>query len=572
MTQSRHEPFEELISASLRHGDLTPEERDRLNRHLDTCAACRATLAAFADQRRIVAGVRHVPPPRDLHARVRGGIESGAFAPLPWWRRPVVMFAGIGGGMAVAAGALLAIVLLNGQPSGPPVGQASPTTSAAVAIPSATLLPTLPPPSVAASAEPTVDPVPSAEPTPVPSPEPAVYVAVTGPADNSLLTVRDGQSTDTIVEAGAAPGEPIAAELSPDGQWLAFITTLGESGFHEVRATRLAVAEPSDDPDAAPPIESPIGVGETLVLGQSAAGSPFLEHLFWSADSRYLAFTAAFDDGTDVYVFQPGTGEANRLTESGDSYAGSFAFSDSDTSALWVSVAEDDPPLRSYLVELRHDSGQIAAIDPAESEFPAAVDVFQPIISPNGAFVTFWNGTMDRVGNEWVFSEAGSLWLAQNTSDGQGGFEFTSARPLFSDVSIGREAFASAAFTWGGDSDSYAVWDADWRGLQQSSDGTYPDRERVYFGHATDPRGLTQFHAIDAADLPADAFVVDVKVAPTGNHLVITAAYPRAGVLDPARADLLLIERNTGDVADVVTEIEPDAEGWFGPAAFGSGN
>ena len=56
MTQSRHEPFEELISASLRHGDLTPEERDRLNRHLDTCADCRDTLAAFADQRRIVAG------------------------------------------------------------------------------------------------------------------------------------------------------------------------------------------------------------------------------------------------------------------------------------------------------------------------------------------------------------------------------------------------------------------------------------------------------------------------------------------------------------------------------------
>jgi hypothetical protein len=570
MTQNRHEPFEELISASLRHGDLTPEERDRLNRHLDSCAECRATLASFADNRRIVAGVRHVPLPRDLHARVRTGIEAGAFASMPWWRRPVVMFAGIGGGVAVVAGALLGLALIN-QPDGPPVGVASPSASASAAAPSATVVPTLPPPSVAPSVVPSTESTPSgsAEPTPIASPEPAVYLALTGPADNQLLTVRDGETTDLVVEAGATPGEPIAAEMSPDGQWLAYITVLGESGLNEIRATRIAEAPPSDDPGAQP-IESAVPVGDTVTLGQSVAGSPFLEHLFWSPDSRYMAFTSANDDGTDVWIFEPGTGEADRLTETGDAYAGSFAFSGSDASALWVSVAEDDPPLLSYLVELQHDTGQIAAIDPAESELRPAENVFQPIISPNGAFVVFWSGTMDRFGDEWLFSEAGTPWLAQNSSDGQGGFEFTSARPLFSDVSIGREAFASMAFTWGGDSDAYAVWDVDWRGVPQG-DG-YPSSERVYFGHATDPRGLTQGHAIDAADLPVDSFVVDVKVAPTSHHLVITAAYPRAGVLDPPRADLLLVERNTGDVADVVTEVDSNDEGWFGPAAFGDGD
>jgi Putative zinc-finger len=572
MTMNRHEPFEELISASLRHGDLTREERERLDRHLDTCAECRATLATFADQRRIVAGVRHVAPPRDLSARVRAGIEAGAFAPLPWWRRPVVMFAGVGGGLAVVAGAFLAIALLNEPADGPSVGQASPSASAAEPAASATIAPTLPPPepSVAPSSEPSLAPTPSLEPTPIPSPEPAIFLAVTGPVDNQLMTVRDGETGDLIVEAGAPLGEPIAAELSPDGQWLAYITVLGESGLNEIRATRIAEAAPSDDPDAARPIESPVRVGDTVVLGQSAAGGPFLEHLFWSADSRYMAFTSANDDGTDVWVFQPGTGEADRLTETGDAYAGSFAFSGSDASALWVSVADDDPPLLSYLVELRHDTGQIAAIDPAESELRPAEDVFQPIISPNGAFVVFWSGTMDRFGDEWLLTEAGTPWLAQNSSDGQGGFEFTSARPLFSDLTIGREAFASAAFTWGGDSDAYAVWDIDWRGVPQSGDD-YPSGERVYFGHATDPRGLTMFHALDADDLPPDTFVVDVKVAPTGRHLVITAAYPRAGVLDPPRADLLLVERNTGSVRDEVTEVEPDAEGWFGPAAFDDG-
>ena len=86
MTMNRHEPFEELISASL-SGDLTDLERQRLDAHLDGCAECRAALASYAEGRRIVAGLRHIAPPRDLGARVRAGIERGAFAPLPWWRR-----------------------------------------------------------------------------------------------------------------------------------------------------------------------------------------------------------------------------------------------------------------------------------------------------------------------------------------------------------------------------------------------------------------------------------------------------------------------------------------------------
>ena len=40
MSMNRHEPFEELISASI-HGDLTADERARLDAHLDTCEQCR---------------------------------------------------------------------------------------------------------------------------------------------------------------------------------------------------------------------------------------------------------------------------------------------------------------------------------------------------------------------------------------------------------------------------------------------------------------------------------------------------------------------------------------------------
>ena len=124
MTMNRHEPFEELISASL-NGDLTADERRRLDAHLDGCPQCRDTLAAFSDQRRIIAGLRHVAPPRDLGARVRAGVES---ASVPWWRKPTTIFTAVGGTLAAVTGALLALVVLNGTPSNP-VGQASPTPS-----------------------------------------------------------------------------------------------------------------------------------------------------------------------------------------------------------------------------------------------------------------------------------------------------------------------------------------------------------------------------------------------------------------------------------------------------------
>ena len=138
MTMNRHEPFEELISASLQ-GDLTADERRRLDAHLDGCDQCRQTLAAFSDQRRMLAGLRHVAPPRDLGARVRAGVES---ASIPWWRKPTTIFTAVGGTLAAVTGALLALVVLNGSPSNPGRPEPrrrrlvrAPTASAPVAAP-----------------------------------------------------------------------------------------------------------------------------------------------------------------------------------------------------------------------------------------------------------------------------------------------------------------------------------------------------------------------------------------------------------------------------------------------------
>lgn len=571
----RHEFYEELISASL-SGDVSDAERLQLDAHLERCEACRATVAAFGEQRRIVAGMRHVGPPRDLAARVRTGIERGAFAAQPWWRRPAVFFAGVGGGLAAIAGALLAIVLLNGAP-GPQVGQATPTpgaTSVATAAPSPTVepFPTAPvatpvPTAVPTASPPPPDPTPS--PTPIPSPEPDLYLAFTGPHDNLALTVREGSSDETLMELDTPSGPPVAAELSPDGQWLAYITGVGQSGRNELRATRVSEGGPSEDPDARPPVDSSIEVGQTVILGESLAGSPFLEHLFWSPTSDMsLAYTLAEpDEGTiDVWVFDPASGERRRVTDVGNAYAGSWVPGDGGSPRLWISIAADEPV--SHLQEIHEgaDAGDGSPVDPAENPVATAERVFQPLLSPNGSLAIYWSGRMSPSGDEWAFVSAGQPYLSEHTA----AFTFDNERPVFSDLFVDSDAFTSAAIAWGRDGDAYAIWNAQWSGLPQAGDGEapYPDPGRVYFGRATDAPGLTRAHAIDLGDIPEGSSVVDVKISPTGEHLVITALRPVGGVMEAPRADLLLVERNTGDEPDAVRVIRSADDGWFGPAGF----
>jgi hypothetical protein len=589
MTTNRHEAFEELISSSLTD-DLTDAERQRLDSHLDSCSQCRAALAAFADQRRIMSGLRHIAPPRDLGARVRTGIERGRFAKLPFWRRPAVIFAGVGGGLAAVAGALLAVVLLNGTAREPEVGQTTPTPTPTVvpeATPTATattpvLAPTLPP---IATPDPEASPGESAPPPPVePSstpnpvavaPEPDVFLAFTGPPEDPALTVEEpslaGESSPPpVAEVDKPSGPPIAAELSPDGQWLAYITEVGLSGMNEVRATRVADAPVASDPDESAPPSSSLAVGETVVLGESGAGAPFLERLAWSPDGRHLAYSLSIpgtlDGATDVWIFETDEGELWQMTDVGNAFAGSWVSPEDGQPLLWVSTADAQPA--SHLIEPVSDTGHEELIDPAAQGHATAEGVFQPLLSPNGSFAIYWRGRMQREdGFGWVFVEGGAPQLAQHGA-ADGTYRFGNERPLFSDLSIDQAAFTSASITWGGDGDAYAVWNTEWAGDPQGTSEEYPDPQRVYFGHATDPRGLTRFHAIDADDIDAGLVVVDVKVSPTGRHLVITAREPLAGDLDTPRAQLLLIERNTGEVADEVRLLGSSDDGWIGPAAF----
>jgi hypothetical protein len=575
--RGRHHEFEELISASLA-GDLADDERRRVDAHLDECDACRGTMAAFADGRRIVAGLRHVPPPRELHARVRTGIERGRFAAIPWYRRPVVLFAGLGGSLAAVAGVLLAIVLLSDGV--PQVGDATPTPSAtAVATVAPTPATTIPPGPTVQPATPMPSPTaPEATPSPEPepaSPHPDAYLGHTGPFDNRALVVAHGPTGEGIAEDSTAPGPPIAAELSPDGQWVAYVVRVGESGLHEVRATRIGEGVPSDDPDALPPIDSPVAVGETIVLGESVTGNPFVEQLFWSAPRGHrLAYTLVDPESgdTDVYVFETAAGAHGPATNTGDAHAASWVPDDSSgSSLLWVSVAGERP--MSHLMFFSHEAteGTLAARDPAENPVASAEGVFQPLLNVTGRFAIYWDGSMERTGDgTWQFVSGGQPYLADHTWESEVPF-FSNERRMFTDLSVGRDGFASASIAWGEDGVAYAVWDARWTGTPQSGAGEpdYPDPRRVYFSRATDPRGMTRGQAIDADDVAEGWSVIDVKLSPTGEHLVLTVARPLDGVMDPPEADLLLVERRFGDEADVVTVIRGEQDGnWWGPAVF----
>jgi len=534
---------DELISASLTN-DLTDIERRQLDTHLADCATCRATLEAFREQRRMVGKMRQVEPPRDLSARVRAGIEAGRHAQQPWWQRPSSLL-GFGASLATVAAAILAVVIIGNLRPAPDVAVASSTPVASIAPPVVSAVP---------SADATAPP-PSATPGPIALGIPDYSLALTGPSDNLAPTVRDGETGQTITELDAIEGPPISAALQPYGTSLAYLVDVGLSGLVDVRV-------------------SSVTDGKTYELGRSAVGGPFVEHLAWSREGRYLAYAIADPNGqagTNVYVFDTLTpDQPTQLTYSGNFYVGSWDVDD-EGELLWISEAGAEPI--SYAVRAYDSDGLVQRLPdgpvPAER---TAEGVFQPLFNRSKNAVIYWRGVMQTGGSEapgeWLFVQAGAPYIARETEESALSFE--GGVPLFSDLEVADQGFRAAAITWGPDDRSIAVWDANWPDAPSLEDGTvYPDRARVYFGNVDDERLLTSRHALDQEDVPDGARVVDVALAATGRHLALTVAYELTGDLDAPRADLLLVTRNTGNVADVVEPVAgASVGGWHGPAIY----
>lgn len=526
---------DELISASL-SGDLTDAERAELDAHLARCERCRATLVAFKAERRILSGLPVADPPRDLSARVRSGIESGRFGP-PWWRRPMGLVA-VGASAVTVAAVVLALVVLNRQP--PPVGQASGSPQATLSL--------APSPSTAQSVAPSAGP---STPATFLGPGQLGYLEMSGGSlePSKLTFIND--ATGASIDAGTVSGPPIAASLSPDGQWLAYITRKGETGANEVWVLNLLD-------------------GSRTNVGCSMA-APFTDRLAWRPDGGDLAFTLVAVDlgptsgcpandsppgGADAWEYESGGGRGSIYASALAAFAASFTtratVGEGELFRLLVSHPAPTPSTESVL--LGSDAAPIR-ID----------DVFLPLVSPDGNRALLWTGSMAATDGSWQFSKGGMPQLSGDFRSAGPASPWIGT-PLFTDlIPYGGEAFAYGKFTWGPDSDLVAFWDGAWTGVPQSADGTYPGQQDVYVGRVS--TGLLSSASRLPLNLEPDAWVVDVTFTPDGIAAVVTIGLSSAGVGDPPSAYLQIVPLDGGDPRTIGGGVDPPP--WDGPAVFG---
>jgi anti-sigma-K factor RskA len=120
-------------------GALEASDRDLMERHLVSCAACKHAAAEYADLASLLpAALEVVPPPARLRRRLMAQVyaESTASARLPWWRRLVATipasrtFTAVGA-VAVVAAIALGIYAVAGRNTSPaPVAYAVSGTTA----------------------------------------------------------------------------------------------------------------------------------------------------------------------------------------------------------------------------------------------------------------------------------------------------------------------------------------------------------------------------------------------------------------------------------------------------------
>jgi predicted anti-sigma-YlaC factor YlaD len=533
----RGDHVDELISASLT-GELTDADRAELEAHLARCEACRDTLAAFTAERRILSGLPVADAPRDLSARVRSGIEGGRFG-RAWWRRPGGLIA-IGASVATVAAAVLAVVVVNKLDLFPVGRQTSSPGPSALQ-------------SVAPSGSPAESVAPSLAPTPVPDltlgQGELGYLSVTGAPLQALKLSFINDATGDSIDAGSVSGPTIAASLSPDGRWLAYISQKGETGANEVWVLSLAD-------------------GNVTHLGCSSASS-FANRLIWSPDGRYLAFTlVGIDlgtsagcqpprDGADAWVFDTTLGKQWPMTRSGNGYAASFGLtSPTGDAQLWVSFAAAQPESTLLAVNeggLGRETGE------------RAPGVFLPLLSPDGNRALFWSGTMTSNGGSWHFSLGGMPQLSGDFRSAGPASPWIGT-PLFTDlVPVGGEAFASGDFAWAPDGNTLAFWNGAWTGAPQSNDGSYPSDRDVYLGSVTS--GLLSAASRVVLGIASASWIVDVAFGP-GGEVAVTEGIPSAGIGDPPSAVVEVVSPCCGGKAHRIGGgVDPPP--WDGPGVYG---
>jgi hypothetical protein len=332
--RGRHPEYEELISASLA-GDLAARSGGASTR-----TSTRATPAAPRWRPSPTAADRGRPAPRaslraTSNARVRTGIERGRFGcchgTVDRHRcSPASAAACRGRGSAARHRPQLPTdVRRSATPPRLPTPTDAPRQPG-------TLTASFPPGPTPTPAD--ADPSRRAG-TPTPTsrsrhhPHPDALPRAHRPLRQPRPRWRTGRPARTIAEDSTAPGPPIAAELSPDGQWLAYIVRSARAGC--TRCGPREIGDRSDaDPDGRRPIDSPVAVGETSSSARAVPADPFLERCSGRATrlDPHLHARRSGGGGTDVWMLDVSeTGELAPADRRGNAYAAAWVPGDADT-------------------------------------------------------------------------------------------------------------------------------------------------------------------------------------------------------------------------------------------------
>ena len=190
-------------------GDLTDDEQVRLDAHLATCETCRrddGRLGPISGAWSRACASR--PFRATWVARVRAGIESGAFA-VPWWRRNGLLVGVAGASLATVAAAVLAVVVISDLLPGPPVASSGSPSATASDPPSS--------PRPDASIEPAESPAPIAQPPrPRAAGDRSGYLAPRrSVGKRPSCTFATAIKARSSVELPTPPGPPIASRALP---------------------------------------------------------------------------------------------------------------------------------------------------------------------------------------------------------------------------------------------------------------------------------------------------------------------------------------------------------------------
>lgn len=387
---------------------LDATEATWLAGHLESCAECQLDRDAFLADRALLRGLRaHTPePPRDLWARTSAAIERESQARRG--RGPARTARARGLPFGAAAGALIVMVVIG-----------------------ASLIPAIPPPSST--------PGNSALGRVSSEPQATTFEVTAGPvaylrsgADGSWEFVSadvDGVCPRTRPScrplAEDDPGRPVSlagtligVTISPNDDQLVVEARGTGPGPYKIYVVPVPTASPAVTPPPTPAATAGTSSGEppttvpatpkptdptpsptAVAVLEIASGVKVVGEAAYSADGRWLAFSARPSDGStgpDLYFWTVGQPTAVAVTNDHRTYFSAWL----DTQVLASRVGEpvrpaasDDPTAVPQPAEV-HPSSFL--LDPATLTETAIgrSDLWLPVVDPSGRRAAFWSGTL----------------------------------------------------------------------------------------------------------------------------------------------------------------------------------